>query len=451
MIHPPDVIGKYAPDAVIGVIGEAAAGGGKGGGGGGGPKVFTVAEVAKHTTKGDCWVILNDRVLDVTNFLSSHPGGELAILTFAGRDATEEFNMIHPPDVVGKYAPDAIIGRVGSEAESKAASAVVPDVTKGSVASKKGEKSYEKMEMNKKARMAAYGKVPGLCGAIIYMAIGFMKELLCTIFTQSNIQFTSDRSGLTRSAMWLFLFIIIHAIGNLHVFLGPNDFNGYGYFYVRLYPTGFGLPANIVEIYVALGALLHICVALKRTWETKLGATPKSGGLNLIVSGICLLTFMSIHLFQFRFGETRGFFLCPPPFFINIAGILDMDHFLSLFWVHGDTCKSLADTVEVRDIYRLEFELFESLGWSLFYASAVIIFATHMCLGWKKCIPSPQLDIPKRYHNKAMHVGYIMTAFVCLLYLSFPFYAHVFALNNGCSPTNSFQYDNTDKFPWDNC
>ena len=30
-----------------------------------------------------------------------HPGGELAILTFAGKDATEEFNMIHPPDVIG--------------------------------------------------------------------------------------------------------------------------------------------------------------------------------------------------------------------------------------------------------------------------------------------------------------------------------------------------------------
>ena len=29
----------------------------------------------------------------MTSFLSEHPGGELAILTFAGKDATEEFNM----------------------------------------------------------------------------------------------------------------------------------------------------------------------------------------------------------------------------------------------------------------------------------------------------------------------------------------------------------------------
>merc|ERR1719409_33246 len=82
----------------------------KSGGGGG----YTMAEVAKHTTKGDCWVVVAGQVLNVTSFLSQHPGGELAILTFGGKDATEEFNMIHPPDVIPKYAPDAIIGEIGS-------------------------------------------------------------------------------------------------------------------------------------------------------------------------------------------------------------------------------------------------------------------------------------------------------------------------------------------------
>merc|ERR1719252_530623 len=70
-------------------------------------------EVAKHTTKEDCWVVVAGDVLNVTSFLPEHPGGELAILTFAGKDATEEFNMIHPPDVIPKYAPDAVIGKLG--------------------------------------------------------------------------------------------------------------------------------------------------------------------------------------------------------------------------------------------------------------------------------------------------------------------------------------------------
>merc|ERR1712178_10771 len=131
-------------------------------------------------------------------------------------------------------------------------------------------RNYEKADQNRQARMKKEGRIPGVCGALIYMALGFMKEILFTIFGQKNIEFTKDRVGLTRSAMMLFVFMIIHAVGNLHVFLGPEDFNGYGYFYVRLYWTGFGLPANIVEEYVLLAALLHVVVALKRTIDMSL-------------------------------------------------------------------------------------------------------------------------------------------------------------------------------------
>merc|ERR1719330_724109 len=106
-----------------------------GGGGGGG---FTMEEVAKHVTKGDCWVVLNGRVLDVTNFLPNHPGGELAILTFAGKDATAEFDMIHPPDVIEKYAPDAVIGQLGGGGGGGEVEAV-PDLPPGMSAYTKEE------------------------------------------------------------------------------------------------------------------------------------------------------------------------------------------------------------------------------------------------------------------------------------------------------------------------
>jgi cytochrome b involved in lipid metabolism len=42
--------------------------------------------------------------------LADHPGGKKAILIFAGKDATDEFNMLHKPDVVDKYAPETVIG-----------------------------------------------------------------------------------------------------------------------------------------------------------------------------------------------------------------------------------------------------------------------------------------------------------------------------------------------------
>ena len=51
------MIGKYAPDSVIGMIGGGGGGavmaGAPAGGGGGG---ISIAEVAKHNSKSDCWV-----------------------------------------------------------------------------------------------------------------------------------------------------------------------------------------------------------------------------------------------------------------------------------------------------------------------------------------------------------------------------------------------------------
>ncbi|KAK3688164.1 FMN-dependent dehydrogenase-domain-containing protein [Podospora appendiculata] len=64
---------------------------------------LTGAEVAKHNTQKDCWVIVHGRAYDVTEFLPEHPGGMKIILKYAGKDATEEFEPIHPPDTLEKY------------------------------------------------------------------------------------------------------------------------------------------------------------------------------------------------------------------------------------------------------------------------------------------------------------------------------------------------------------
>merc|ERR1719284_353827 len=203
----------------------------KSSGGGGG---YTMEEVAKHTKKGDVWVVLHGRVLNVSNFLSQHPGGELAILTFAGKDASAEFDMIHPPDVIEKYAPDAVIGTLGTGGESgsvpAASVSAVKQVATSGVAGGRS-KDYAKANKNRTDRMDGYGKVSiPVIGPFIYMVLAFMKEIIFTIFGQKNIVLTNDRVGLSRSAIFLFVFVIIHAVGNLHVFLGPRDFNGYGYF-----------------------------------------------------------------------------------------------------------------------------------------------------------------------------------------------------------------------------
>jgi len=436
MIHPPDVIGKYAPDAVIGKVGSGGGGGGGAvAGGGGGDGGITLAEVAKHNTKADCWVVVAGQVLNVTNFLSDHPGGELAILTFAGKDATEEFNMIHPPDVIGKYAPDAIIGVVGTGAQAVAA---VGGATAAPASKDKGDllanhHAWGHLDGSENWRLEGAIDNPGVLlinfvayfNATWYLLLAVLYEVCATIFTVPNFKISNDRVGLTRSAILLVLFIVIHAVGNLHVFLGPDDFNGYGYFYVRLYWTGFGLPANIVEEYILLGVLLHVFVALKRTWDINLSQSITSGKLNLAITGIALLTFMTVHLFQFRFGETQNFKLCSPPYLVNLMTLFHLQ--LNLFWVDYPGC----ETSEVRDIYRLEFEVFQSPGWCAFYMLSVLIFAAHMWLGWAKVVPAASMGIPKGHQRKVTILGQLITVVCASIYLSFPIYTHFFPMADG--------------------
>ncbi|MCL4125827.1 UNVERIFIED_CONTAM: hypothetical protein GTU68_064697, partial [Idotea baltica] len=44
--------------------------------------------VKKHSSEEDCWIIINNNIYNVTNFLENHPGGVDAIMEWAGKDAT---------------------------------------------------------------------------------------------------------------------------------------------------------------------------------------------------------------------------------------------------------------------------------------------------------------------------------------------------------------------------
>jgi 4-hydroxysphinganine ceramide fatty acyl 2-hydroxylase len=50
---------------------------------------YTAAQVAKHSSTKSCWVIHNNKVFDLTNFVEDHPGGSDFILDHAGKDITE--------------------------------------------------------------------------------------------------------------------------------------------------------------------------------------------------------------------------------------------------------------------------------------------------------------------------------------------------------------------------
>ena len=67
-------------------------------------KAFTLAEVAKHNTDADCWLVIEGVVYDVTEFLSEHPGGGDIVVDVAGTShptpcvASAVFvSITHPP------------------------------------------------------------------------------------------------------------------------------------------------------------------------------------------------------------------------------------------------------------------------------------------------------------------------------------------------------------------
>ncbi len=61
-------------------------------------KVYTLADVILHNSEASCWSVVNDKVYDLTAWISKHPGGSKAILSICGKDGTSAFIGQHEGD-----------------------------------------------------------------------------------------------------------------------------------------------------------------------------------------------------------------------------------------------------------------------------------------------------------------------------------------------------------------
>jgi cytochrome b involved in lipid metabolism len=79
--------------------------------------IISAAELAKHNNAQDCWLAIEGKVYNVTNFIPGHPGGD-SIVRGCGQDATAMFNQrpdgsshssrardLLPSMIVGTYQP----------------------------------------------------------------------------------------------------------------------------------------------------------------------------------------------------------------------------------------------------------------------------------------------------------------------------------------------------------
>ncbi len=250
-------------------------------------------------------------------------------------------------------------------------------------------------------------------GALILL---FIEEIFATIFSVKNFQVLHDRSGLTRSAVFMMLFVVIHGIGNLHVYAGPDAFNGYAYFLNRPVPWGtLFLP---VELYLLAAGVMHVIVAAVRTYKFKkfnmLFSKEERGQLWMAISGTVLLGFLVVHLCQFRFVRTF------PVYSFRTK------------WMYPFYCEkndSLCETVSFKDLYRMEFDLFQSIWWVIAYIIAVVFFVSHMQQGFSRVVQSHH-KIERKYKWHAAFLGTVLSYFIGALYISYPVYCWCFPVND---------------------
>lgn len=402
MIHKPGTVEKNAQHLTM--KGKIGAGGGgapaaAAGGGGGG---LSPDDVAKHNKKEDAWIIVNGDALDVTKWIPIHPGGEQAIMAYLGKDATEEWVMIHKPGTVEKNMQH--LKNMGKVSGAAASAAPAGGAVDDSPPPPDGD-----------------GGIPGIFGACLYLLFNVALMLLRTIFFTGNFKLDNNRNGTMRSAIFLLTFTIVHALGNFVDMLGgPDELNGEGYLFDRIHWTGaLGMakdfPFSVVEEYLALGLLLHVTVALKRSYDITIGYTIATGRWNMLLSGLVVLTFLTKHLQDFRFYPEWDYVeIGAPPLLINFGGILQG---------HVFTDPS-GPTVKARDLYTREVALFKDLNTVLGYSLALVLFVTHLCLGWKKLVPADAMQIPRDHQQKVIYIGWFAAAAIAFMYGSVPWYVY---------------------------
>jgi succinate dehydrogenase / fumarate reductase cytochrome b subunit len=167
----------------------------------------------------------------------------------------------------------------------------------------------------------------------------------------------------------LVLYLILHLVGNLLVFIGPETFNGYSHMLLSnplIIPIEVGLLAIFV---VHIFKTVKMYVDNRRARPDSYVMTRVAGhtgrktiaSTTMIWTGLITLAFVVVHLKQFKFGEQ---------------------------YQVGET--------EVRDLYRLEMEIFENPATVALYVVAMFLIFFHLRHGISSSLQSLGVDDPSR-------------------------------------------------------
>lgn len=258
-------------------------------------------------------------------------------------------------------------------------------------------------EMNKRSGtddvMSADGKGPKAAMPepnIFSSLLVILKCMLLNAIAPTLVS-TEQKTTITRSAVFLVVFLVFHVAGNITVFGGPDLFNTYGH-HLHHMP---GLV--VVECYLLVAALVHTALGVYQTFTNKFKAKKlgmKGGKLTwsathtqLALSGTVLSVFLVVHVLSFRFGPVYN--------------------------------KTIEGVGEVRDMYRVEREVFSDPKQVAFYTVAVMAVGVHLWRGWANAVNSPALAVPMEHRPNALVIGHLLAVVACLGFAACPIFVHL--------------------------
>lgn len=210
-----------------------------------------------------------------------------------------------------------------------------------------------------------------------------MKRILSFYDTSIGKKYIMALTGLG-----LFLFVIVHMLGNLQIFLGQDAINSYGE-YLKSKPA----LLWTARIGLLLLVVLHIVTAIKLALQNR-AARPVGYVDNKVVgasfatqsilfSGIIILAFIIYHLSHFTIGLTNPEYL------------------------------KLKDVFGRHDVYRMMIEGFSNLGISIFYIVSMGLLCLHLTHGVSSLFQS--LGLRRKAYFRAIDTFAKVSALVIFL------------------------------------
>jgi cytochrome b involved in lipid metabolism len=80
---------------------------------------YTLDDVKLHDKRDDVWVIIKNKVYDLSEFIDEHPGGVESILKRAGGDATDGFFGPQHPSRVHDMIDEYLMGKIVESEKDK--------------------------------------------------------------------------------------------------------------------------------------------------------------------------------------------------------------------------------------------------------------------------------------------------------------------------------------------